>query len=292
MSIPNPKPNTPSKIVKLVGKVARKTPNPTSWSVIEDQNGNLSGSVEYQYDYVFGQGVGELYLPQRGEPHPYDYRLFAVEIQAKYGQNQLCIVSVNYAGISGNVSTGGSTSDLTWELSCPTSDEPIDTHPNFFGMGTVTGVPAVLYQGQDWSDAANVYKPAPNDGLVFWNLSNVEVDNNQHFQSFKNNRTNRKARLTGVRAYKKPGATLRVNFTALDTSRYDWILENLGKRYEKIPLAEVQNDLPSSAATGQDWLMTSASVQKANRTYKYQVEFMQSGRFGWNQYIYQLGTRR
>ena len=290
MATPNSKTNSNPKTVKLIGKQARKTPNPTSWSVVEDQNGNLSGLVEYQYDYTFGQGVGELYLPQRGEPHPYDYRLFAVEIQSKYGQNQLCIVTVSYAGISGNVSTGGSTSDLTWELSCPTSDEPIDTHPNFFGMGTHADGILIPYQGQDLSNDPNVYFTTGNVGLVRWNLANVEVDNNQHFQSFKNNATMRNAHLTGVRAYKKPGATLRINFTSLDSSRYDWIIKNLGKRYDTIPLKEVAKDLPDATAKGANWLMTSASVQKVNRTYKYQVEFMQSGSYGWNPYIYQVGT--
>lgn len=281
-----PQANTPSGGVKVYGGTQRKMPNPTRWEVTEDATGNLSGTMEFHYDIEPGKRIPDGFLPQRGEYHPYDARLMANTIHESYQQNNICKVLVNYVGMSGGTaSSGGDVSDLSWEFQAQTSDEPIDTHPNFFNMGVIKGKGLQMYNGiPALSD--DVYTET---GLVKWERSQVEVDANQKFVGFKNTKQNRGSSLAGVRAYKCPQGVFRLNFSSNSTGRYKWVLASLGMVFDDIPLVNEQAELKGATA-GRNWLMTNAGISKHQGVYKYQVEFTLSAPStstqGWNEYIY------
>lgn len=298
--MPKPEPIQHNNGVNKYGLKGRKIPNPTKWEVNEDATGNLSGTIEYHYDVEPGERIPDGFLPQRGEYHPYDSRLMANTINESYQQNNICKVTVGYVGMSGGTaSSGGDISDLSWEFQAQTSDEPIDTHPNFFNMGVIksatagiadVGLPKIPSNLVPYNGEPAVVDGAyTQTGLVKWDRTQVEVDSNQKFVGFKNTKQNRTSGLAGVRAYKCPQGVMRINFTSNSTGRYQWVLKSLGMVFEDIPLINEGSSL-GTYIDKRNWLLTNASISKHQGVYKYQLEFTLSAPSvaskGWNEYVY------
>lgn len=290
-----PQPATPpshNKGVNIYGLEGNKIPNPINWNITEDAQGNLSGTIEYHYDYTLGTRIPDNLLPQRGDYHPYDTRLQANQITQNYQQNKICKVQVQYVGMSGWTSSGEDIGEVTWELTGAVSDESIDTHPNFFLMGVIKDKPPEKYAAMTKESAEkakeNAYAPT---GLVLWDRKQVEVDSNQRFAGFKNTKRNRDNKLAGVRSFKAPRAVCRINFSSTSTSRFRWIMDNIGRVYKKLPFSEVASAIGRSTFDDAgSWLLTNAGCSKYQGVYKYQVEFTLSGEGGWNDYIYKEGS--
>ena len=268
--------------VRKYGNVSNGTPNPANWTVDDDGTGMLSGTATFHYDFRFGSKVTDLSLPKKGDSHPFDSRLQAREVKAQYGSNEVCVVNVNYVGIKQALS------GLTWDLSAPTNDEPIDTHPDFFTFGTITGGTEAPKTPGGKPAVATAYYPT---GIPKWNRANVEVDNNQKFVAFKwNKETGPDGKdLAGVRSFKRPAATMRVNFSSTVATMAGWAIGNLGKYYPAVPFESINKELDTTGGT-RTWMLTSASVSVYSGIYKVQCEFTLSGDRGWNKLIYKAGV--
>lgn len=262
------------------GNIGIGVPKRTDWQVQDDGLGVLTGTVTYTH-HMGGDGgtVPDVYVPKQCEQHPFDKRLFCKDYSISYGSNMLATITVNYIGLRSDPA------GVTWELSGPTDEDSIDTHPKFAewaAIGTL-GTPT----------AGNPNPPLDyyrKDGTVNWNYENVEVDNDQRFVGFKYNETNIKRDLVGVKSYKVPRATLKLSFSTSSVAHIMWLTSGLGKYTERIPLLDDKSDdgkMFNVSKSNQSWLLTSSSLSRVANVYKGQAEFTLSGPLKpWNKLIY------
>lgn len=291
MSDNPPKPTKANSGIRKYGINARKTLNPVNYQITQTDNGQMSGTAIWQYDYEVNKKIPDGFLPIIGEAHPLEPRITATNITQNYGSNGICLVEVSYSGGGGGgVSSGGGRTDFTWELSCTTSDEPIDTHPNFHNMGTAEipntgGAVQTKQHGEGAESNKGQYYVL---GQFNWARQYVEVDNSQRFVGFKNTAFTEAVGVVGVRSFRRPGAVLRVSYQTRNGNDSKWLMANLGKTYSEIPFSQVRAEMNANVS-GRNWLFISAGIQKQGNNYRVQAEFQLSGEKGWNKFIYMPG---
>ena len=217
--------------------------------------------------------------------------------------NGICTVMADYCGID-----GASDSTITQvQVSSATSQEAIETHPNFTkvqcvkigdGQTPLAGPAKYVYDNED-DETIN-----PNKA----HFSVVTTASGQltqyQFVAFLPSRepsdpVNLKA---GIRAYFKPGVTLRclaytndADTAKLTIRRVGWAnLGNIGAIVLPPPynslLEDFDTDLPLTLPDGLErnrtYLCTNASVEVYGGLYKVQADLMMSGIIGWDTDIY------
>lgn len=256
--------------------------NPTDWSSTDDGTGLLTGTLRRAVCVNRGFAIPPGALMTRGDTHPFDPRLRYKDHSIAYGANELAIVSFNFVGLAED--PGG----VTWDWNGPTDETPIDMHPDFTSWGTIYGETPPTSQDNPAQppDDSKVY--SDKWGTVNWNHANVEVDSNQRFVAFRTVKEMKVLDLPGVKAYKTPRATLRVNFSTAKVGNFSKYAAQLGRWYDKIPIADIEREIPT-AVSPKSWLLTSLSVSAFAGIYKIQLEFALSGEKGWNRLIYRKG---
>jgi hypothetical protein len=240
-----------------------------------------------------GLGAG---IPKTGDPHPYDSRLTCFGVSVSRNSMGIGYAEAQYVGLLQEPA------GLEWDLSCPTEDDPIETHPNFhktsgFTDGESTSGPLVFdVNNEEFKDFKTVTKNGinPQTRGPYWDLGNVHIDGpTQSFKGFRASDWNIKNGLVGVESYKVPRATLRINYTTSRREMWKWAVDSLGKYTGTIPSPFVPKGYDNGAsgvpneAGSQNWLLVNVSVSEASGLYKVSIEFMASGRKGWNKIIYQ-----
>ena len=265
--------------IKKFGHISNGTPNPVDWQVVDDGTGLLTGTARFFYSNTDGKAVKKGF-PRKGDKHPFDERLVCKDTRASYGTNEITYVDANYVGLDADPS------GIVWELLCPTSDEPIETHPDFFTWGVLKTAPKKAQNGQVTPPTYNsTYK-----SMIDWNYDEVIVreGNFDKFKDTPNNRgQNPSFNLVGVKSYKVPRATIRVTFSTKNETIKNTAIQALGKHCTQPPYGPAW-----TKTTGRSWLMTNISVTEYAGIYKIQTEYMLSGTEGyWNNRIYQpFGT--
>jgi hypothetical protein len=215
----------------------------------------------------------------------------------------VCTVMADYCGIDG----GADTTITQVQVSSTTSQDPIETHPNFSKI-------------QCQKIGYNLHPLAGPAAYIFANESDTEINPNKaHFAQVTTNGTqltqyqfvgflpsrdpddevNLKA---GVKSYFKPGVTLRcLTYTNNADLAKRTILRvgyanygaigaiSLPAPYNTL-LDTYDSDLPVILPDGQKrdrtYLCTNASVEVFGGLYKVQADLMMSGVIGWDDEIY------
>lgn len=253
--------------------------NPNDWSCTDDGTGLLTGTLKRTISVPIGERVTDTALPTKGDTHPFDSRLRYKDHSISYIGNELAVASISYVGLAND--PGG----ITWDWNGPTDENAIDMHPDFPSWGTIRGTTAPTAQDRPGKmpEESQIY--SDKFGTVNWNHENVEVDSQQKFSYFRTVKEMKILDLPGVKGYKVPRATLRVNFSTAKTSGFTWAVSQLGYWFDSIPISEVENEIPTTVSP-KNWLLTSVSVSAFAQIYKVQVEFTLSGEKGWNKLIY------
>lgn len=285
MSVPAPNPHEQYKIVdhgNLFPQYGSFVDSPIEWTVTDDGTGLLSGNLKRVARYPYGSTVSVFALPKQGDKHPFDFRLRCKDWSVSHGPNELATISINYIGL--DTDPGG----VSWDWNGPTDETPIDMHPDFPGWGTIRGSPPPKDQtaGVEVPDSSKIY--SDRFGTVNWDTQHVMVDSQQKFSGFKTVLAMKQLDLPGVRGYKTPRATLRVNFSTARVGMFATYVSQLGRWYDNIPIKDVEREIPS-AVSPKSWLLTSLSVSAFAGIYKVQLEFTLSGEKGWNKLIYRKG---
>ena len=216
--------------------------------------------------------------------------------------NGIVTVTAEYCGIDGS-----SDSTVTQvQVSSATSQEAIETHPNFtkvqcagIGNGIPLAGPAAYIYANESDKSKNPNKA--HFSLVTTNATQVQQ---YQFVGFLPSRdpsedVNLKA---GIKAYFKPGVTLRcLAYTnSAETAqktvlRVGWAnLGNIGAIVLPAPYnslldnfdSELPLTLPNGIERNRTYLCTSASVEVFGGLYKVQADLMMSGIIGWDTDIY------
>jgi hypothetical protein len=257
--------------IQKYGNVRDGTPQP-EWNVSDNGKGLLSGTLKFFYDYNTGKSVsGGLNIPKRGDRHPYDERLVCSQVQTNYGTNDIAYCDAQYVGLLADPT------EAEWELSCPTEEDPIQTHPDFLSIG----------EGK-----FNILKtPLVAGKLPAFDADQVMADPTKGgFQRFKDMKLTREKDLVGVTSFKVPRATMKVTYHTASQAYWFWSVQYLGYQIQRVPLAPQWTDV---TALKRSWLLTSTSVTEYGASiYKVQTEYMLSG-IGedgsgkpWNKLIY------
>jgi len=216
--------------------------------------------------------------------------------------NGVCTVIADYCGID-----GASDSTITQvQVSSATSQEAIETHPNFtkiqceaIGNGIPLAGPAkYIYDNED--DA----EKNPNKAHFSVTTTASGQLTQYQFVAFLPSRepsdpVNLKA---GIRAYFKPGVTLRclaytnnAETAQATVLRVGWAnLGNIGAIVLPAPYnsllenfdSELPLTLPNGLERNRTYLCTNASVEVYGGLYKVQADLMMSGIIGWDTDIY------
>lgn len=261
--------------IKKYGKISSGTPNPVDWQVVDDGTGLLTGTARFFYSNNDGNVIKHG-LPKKGDKHPFDDRLICKDVHSKYQTNEITYVDANYIGIDADPS------GIVWELLCPTSDEPIDTHPDFYTWGILNTNPK--------KSATGPTPPKYNalTGRVDWNQNQVKLTQDWTFDKFKDTKENRgetaSYNLVGVKNYKVPHATFRLTFSTKNEKIKNDSITALGKQCAKPPYGPDWLMSPTRS-----WLFTNLSITEYAGIYKIQTEFTLSGQEGtWNRRIYPI----
>jgi hypothetical protein len=150
---------------------------------------------------------------------------------------------VNFFGVNGNPTP-------IYELDMRTSEEPIESHPNFATFAYPAGTNGAKY------DADGAF-------LGFYPVYNVS-----------NALTNKE--WVGVRGFLSPGAIWRKNYV---TSTQPNDISVVGK-------VDTPEGSPPSVASGRTWLYNGLTWEQRGLVYTVKKEWLLSGREGWNTTIY------
>lgn len=257
--------------IQKYGEVRDGTPQP-EWNVSDNGKGLLSGTLKFFYDYKTGRAVGgTLSIPKRGDRHPFDERLVCSQVQTNYGTNDIAYCDAQYVGLLSDPTEG------EWQLSCPTDEDPIQTHPDFLLIGEgkfniITG-PLQIGQLPKFDPNQVLFDPAKGG-----------------FQRFKDTPATREKDLLGITSFKVPRATMKVTFHTASQPYWFWAVQYLGYQINYVPLAP---DWSNVSALNRSWLLSSSSVSEYGASiYKVETEFTLSG-IGedgrgkpWNKLIY------
>jgi len=216
--------------------------------------------------------------------------------------NGICTVMADYCGID-----GASDSTITQvQVSSATSQEAIETHPNFtkiqcakIGNGIPLAGPAKhIYDNED--------DPEINPNKAHFSVATTasgQLTQYQFVAFLPSRKTEDPVNLkAGVRAYFKPGVTLRcLAYTnSAETAqktvlRVGWAnMGNIGAIVLPAPYnslldnfdSELPLSLPDGLSRNRTYLCTSASVEVYGGLYKVQADLMMSGVIGWDPDIY------
>lgn len=296
--------------------------NQVEWSITDDGNGVLSGTLRVFIDSAGGGGGGGSIMPsqlgtplftqyqgnngltnplsgsadgaarlhpkapKRGDGHPFDGRLKCYGATINYNRMGIAYCDAQYAGLISDPC------GFEWELTCPTEEDPIELHPNFLA-GSVNQNTGNSASFGDRDIAPNEFGVITQEGTdpkykcPFWNLENVDIDfKSRTFKSFKPSPEMIEKRLVGVESYKVMRPTFRISFSSATTATWSWLAQQVGRRAKKIPYADGVAEIPT-LPSGIDWLLTAVSVTRSMGIYKVSTDWQQSGNAGgWNAIIY------
>jgi hypothetical protein len=188
--------------------------------------------------------------PSLNTPHPQWSWLFMERRRVEYIPGFL-VITGEYVGI-----TGGRTPSQ-WECSYATTEEEIQTHPNF--ISDIAGTPQSPKHGAIFVDVENAQKIATtNDRGVFSEFKNIIDGGRNEFG--------------GVRAFLSPQVTVRETWIATD-------------RVSGFGIGTINTPAIGISITG-NWLKTGVSFQQRGRVYQNTQEWRASGRIQWNPIIY------
>jgi hypothetical protein len=323
---------------KQYGGPANGTPQ-AEWSVSDDGMGMLTGTLKlFIEDPLFKQGggsgggspsgAGSLFnvykgnsgvtksktppnqglgegIPMRGDPHPYEPALKCFGVTVNRGAMGIGYCDAQYVGLLYDPA------GLEWEITCPTEDDSIETHPNFLK----TGDDKKSSPTEKAKDESNQFKVVKRNGIdpntrgPYWNMENVHIDGpTQSFKGFRASTFNIENKLIGVESYKVPRSSTRISFSTKQQYLWEFFVANLGKWTPKIPDEIAPRTMSTNTGTStttvpkgdalspiigrkagenRNFLLTSVSISEATGIFKVSVEFMQSGPFGWNPIIYE-----
>lgn len=190
------------------------------------------------------------YAPELGSQHPIWSWLYMEKRRLEISQGFL-IITGEYVGI-----TGGRTQSI-WEACYASSEEDIQTHPDF--TTTLAGTASNVKHGAIFVDIENPNRISTSDDRgVFTEFRTIVGGSRNLF--------------AGIRAYLSPQVTVRE--TWMSTSRVSAI--DVGKI-----------SVPGQAPLIQgNWLKTGASFTQRGRVYANSQEWRSSGRNLWNTDIY------
>lgn len=281
----NPPAPTPRKVeprtINKYGTPAQKTPQ-VDWQVTDDGRGLLTGTLKYFYDIATGKpldGGTIITLPARGELHAFDERLMCKDVATTVGSNDIGYCDANYVGLSQDPTLA------EWSISCPTEEDPIQTHPMFSIKSDKQGSFGVVIE----EAAAPTYQPRFDPEMAV-----LGGKNQTEFERFKVSPKCIEKDLVGVESYKVPRQTMSISFHTAQQSILSSYLTGVGKQFTVVDFAP--SFTTSSSLDGRTWLFTSLSVSEFSGIYKLDCEYTLSG-YGsdgkgkpWNKLIYQSGT--
>ena len=253
-----PQPSFKRTGVQDYGTPKSRTPQP-EWNVNDDGRGLLTGTLKLFYDHETGKPIdNELIsgLPQRGERHPFDERLVCQDVQTSFGSNNIGYCDASYVGLKQDPS------GVEWNLSCPTEEEPIETHPMFVKPESEQGSFKVI-------KSYNKATPVWNSALV-----DFQGDFSQEFKRFKLCPENVKTDLFGIESYKVSRPSMSVTLHTANKEILDLAILNVGKQYPSVPYGPTWSDV---SKIGRSWLFTSLNVSEYATIFKLECEFMLSG---------------
>lgn len=209
----------------------------TAGTLSTDRYGLSSAIATYsRYDF----GLGDPGLPVSfGSTHPVWTYLECDKVQVSHNGTHW-EARADFFGVTGAPAP-------IYELDMSLSEEPIETHPDFF---MVLGGSVNL----------------PYNGAIF--------DEDGTFKGFVKDGDNDE--FVGVRSYLSPGAVWRKVYVS-KTKPSDMSL--LGK-------IDVPEGSPPTVSSGRNWLYSSLSWEQRGLTYQIRKEWRLSGRQGWNISIY------
>lgn len=245
------------------------------WNVTDDGRGVLTGTMRFFYDYRTGRSADGVSVPARGERHPFDERLVCKDVQTSYGSNDIAYCDANYVGLKQDPSVP------EWSLSCPTEEDPIETHPMFQTPKGKEGSFGVI---EEVGDASTQYYPKWND-----QMAETTGKVNKEFKAFKVSKETIEKDLVGVESYKVTRPTMSMTIHTANKELLFAAIKNTGKQYLSIPFGPEWADV---SKINRSWLFTSLSVTEYAGIYKMDMEFTLSG-IGpdnkgktWNKLIY------
>ena len=243
-----------NKGIEEYGNVKSPLPQP-EWNVSDNGKGLLSGTLKMYYEHKTG-GKNTTIPPKRGDKHPYDERLICSNSQINFGSNNIAYCDATYVGLVQDPS------EVEWELSCTTEEDPIQTHPNF------------LKRGEGMFDI--VTEDVSDDKPIKWDSDQVLFDYTKGgIQRFKDSKKARDKDLTGITAFKAPRSNFKITFHTLAVPTWAWVVQNLGYQTGAIPMGP---EWTSVVVFNKTWLLISSSVTEyGGGIYKVTCEFMLSG---------------
>jgi hypothetical protein len=276
---PLPVPQLSMREIKKYGTPNQKLPQ-VDWQVTDDGKGLLTGTMKYWYDIATGKPLDPLViakLPVRGERHPFDERLVCRDVNTTVGSNDMGYCDANYVGLSIDPT------EPEWSLSCPTEEDPIQTHPMFaLQVGKEGSFGIVLEEAK-----APTFQPKYDTKMVI-----LGGKQNNEFEGFKVSKETIDKDLVGVESYKVTRQTLSMSFHTANQIVVQTFLGFVGKQFKEPAFA------PSflTSTEGRTWLLTSMSLSEFAGIYKIELEYTLSGMGSdgkgksWNKLIYKDGA--
>jgi len=279
-----------------------------TWTVQHDGFGLVTMQLKFTADSDNSYDVATDF--KRGDVPPIDGMENMTLHKAVASSNDgVCTVTADYCGIDG----GADTTITQVQVSSTTSQEAIETHPNFskiqcqkigYNITPLAGPAAYIF--------ANESNPAINPNKAHFSMvttSGTQITQYQ-FVGFLPSRdpedeVNLKA---GIKSYFKPGVTLRCLTYTNDADlakktilRVGWAnygaigAISLPAPYNTL-LNDYDTDLPVILPDGQKrdrtYLCTNASVEVYGGLYKVQADLMMSGIIGWDDEIYPVDANK
>lgn len=240
------------------------------WNVSDDGLGMLNGSLRIFIDHKSGTAIGaDFQMPQRGEKHPFDERLYCVSASVQFGANDVAYCDASYLGLKQDPA------HISWTINSPTEETDIQLHPSF------------LVKGEKGFDIVET-EPTATTKAVF-KQGEVVIDMpTGEFQKFAyspDNGPNGKKRLYGVRSFKDPRVVMNVSYKTAKMEYWSWTTQYMGQRINYVPLAPSWTKL-GGKDDKRSWLLTDANVTEESGLYNVSFQMMMSGPAGWNPLIY------
>jgi hypothetical protein len=140
-----------------------------------------------------------------------------------------------------------------YEVDFATSEEPIETHPDF--VSRLAGTPGKPITGAKFDTAAN--------GGGFLGFNGTDAGDTWR----------------GIRAYLSPGVVWRKNY----------VTKTAPNDFGDVGSIDVPEGGPPGLPNGRNWLYTGLTWEQRGYTYQVKKEWRASGRRGWNSEIYRRG---
>lgn len=216
-----------------------------------------------------------------GEDHPDISWLKCVSFSCQ-SEGEVDTVTFNYEGIPTN-------SELTkYSMEVSTSEEPIDTHPNFPEFG---GIPTDANEDGIVEEFGSKFSSSAEDAVFEKFILKDGEDGTE-----ANNKV-------GISSYLEPSVTWTEERTlgeGLTGSDIEDIIGDLGMYYDDVPKhinvpsgsTTIPNFYDSIGGAGgsRDWMLINATYEPVGKGGILRRTWRLSGRMGWNQIIYKEGT--